>query len=396
MGEQYITMTNDCSDYVYVDAKDITNVTGGLKPHADAIKWYNPPSKYAEYYNEYHEYDRMDLSDGKANNDEVLDDGRYNPGYRYIIYSRLKQTTVKVRPSQVKDVIARVYNATKNSLMPASVLRQMMAREIAMHLNNLSITNVICSIEDINDVITLEDIFAVSESIDPIEHDILKNEIKLYVFDPNLIHYASDEKKFKAFQDIKNRLETGFYRKKINFLDMLRWDKNMEPKERAMYLRCGVIPEEGEEPERTYDRVKRKVEEIYSLFDRYKNDYEAFRMNIFRKIQKPVSPERNEWDERYNDEVIPVLVMQGIIKYFSGMYISKDSEKNIILSTDDRRRFRYGRVYNVDTLGVFDSTMFELEKVIDIEELRLKNINAKQKEQQTQVKEEPEEYPIIR
>ena len=40
--------------------------------------------------------------------------------------------------------------------------------------------------------------------------------------------------------------------------------------------------------------------------------------------------------------------------------------------------------------------MFELEKVLDIEELRLKNINAKQKEQQTQVKEEPEEYPIIR
>ena len=119
-------------------------------------------------------------------------------------------------------------------------------------------------------------------------------------------------------------------------------------------------------------------------------------MNVFRKIQKPVYPERNEWDERYNDEVIPVLVMQGIIKYFSGMYISKDSEKNIILSTDDRRRFRYGKVYNVDTLGVFDSTMFELEKVLDIEELRLKNINAKQKEQQTQVKEEPEEYPIIR
>ena len=57
MGEQYITMTNDCSDYVYVDAKDIINVTGGLKPHADAIKWYNPPSKYSEYYNEYHEYD---------------------------------------------------------------------------------------------------------------------------------------------------------------------------------------------------------------------------------------------------------------------------------------------------------------------------------------------------
>ena len=260
MGEQYITMTNDCSDYVYVDAKDIICVTGGLKPHADAIKWYNPPSKYAEYFNEFHEYDRMDLSDGKANNDEVLDDGKYNPGYRYIIYSRLKNTTVKVRPSQVKDVIVRVYNATKNSLMPASVLRQMMAREIAMHLNNLSITNVVCSLEDINDVITLEDIFAVSDAIDPIEHDILKNEIKLYVFDPNLIHYASDEKKFKAFQDIKNRLETGFYRKKINFLDMLRWDKNMEPKERAMYLRCGVMPEDGEEPERTYDRVKMKLE----------------------------------------------------------------------------------------------------------------------------------------
>ena len=156
------------------------------------------------------------------------------------------------------------------------------------------------------------------------------------------------------------------------------------------------MPEDGEEPERTYDRVKMKLEETYNLFEKYKNDYEAFRINIFKKIQKPVSPERNEWDERYNDEVIPVLTMQGIIKYFSGMYISKDSEKSIILDTDDRRRFRYGRVYNVNTLGVFDSTMFELEKVLDIEELRLKNINAKQQEKQTQVKEEPEEYPIIR
>ena len=45
--------------------------------------------------------------------------------------------------------------------------------------------------ELIEDIIALEDIFAVSESIDPIEHDILKHEIKLYVFDPNLIHYTS-------------------------------------------------------------------------------------------------------------------------------------------------------------------------------------------------------------
>lgn len=395
MGEQYITMTNDCSDYVYVDYRDIMNVTGGIKPHADAIKWYNPPSKYPEYYNQYHEYDRMDLSDGKANNDEILDDGRYNPGYRYIIYSSLKPTTVKIRPSQMKDVISRVYISTKSQEMPASILRQIMVKEVAMRLNNLNVTNVICVIEDLEDIIALEDIFAVSEAVDPVEHDILKNEIKLYVFDPNLIHRASEEKKHKAYMDIKTRIETGFYRKKLNFLDMLRWDKNMEPKERAMFLRCGVFPEEGEEPERTYDRIKIKLEETYSLFERYKNDYNAFKTNIFRKIQKPVNPERNEWDERYNDEVIPVLTMQGIIKYFSALYISKDSEKNIILSADDRRRFRYGRVYNVDTLGVFDSTLFNLDKVLDIEELRLKNIAAKQKEAE-QPQQEEQQYPIIR
>ena len=394
MAEQYVTMTNDCSDYVYVDYRDIINVTGGLKPHADAIKWYNPPSRYAEYYNEYHEYDRMDLSDGKANNDEVLDDGRYNPGYRYIIYSSLKPSTVKIRPSQLKDVISRVYISTKDQDMPATVLRQIMAKEVAMHMSNLSIKNLICVIEDINDVIALEDIFAVSEAVDPVEHDILKNEIKLYVFDPNYIHHASEEKKHKAYMDIKTRLETGFYRKKINFLDMLRWDKNMEPKERAMFLRCGVYPEDGEEPERTYDRVKLKLQEVYNLFDRYKNDYVAFKNNVFRKIQKPVSPERNEWDERYNDEVIPVLTMQGVIKYFSAIYISKDSEKNIVLSADDRRRFRYGRVYNVNTLGVFDSTIFNLDKVLDIEELRLKNLKAKEQEKKAQ--EQEQEYPIIR
>lgn len=394
MAEQYVTMTNDCSDYVYVDYRDIINVTGGLKPHADAIKWYNPPSRYAEYYNEYHEYDRMDLSDGKANNDEVLDDGRYNPGYRYIIYSSLKPSTIKIRPSQLKDVISRVYISTKDQDMPATVLRQIMAKEVAMHMSNLSIKNLICVIEDINDVIALEDIFAVSEAVDPVEHDILKNEIKLYVFDPNYIHRATEEKKHKAYMDIKTRLETGFYRKKINFLDMLRWDKNMEPKERAMFLRCGVYPEDGEEPERTYDRVKLKLQEVYNLFDRYKNDYVAFKNNVFRKIQKPVSPERNEWDERYNDEVIPVLTMQGVIKYFSAIYISKDSEKNIVLSADDRRRFRYGRVYNVNTLGVFDSTIFNLDKVLDIEELRLKNLKAKEQEKKAQ--EQEQEYPIIR
>ena len=180
MGEQYITMTNDCSDYVYVDYRDIMNVTGGIKPHADAIKWYNPPSKYPEYYNQYHEYDRMDLSDGKANNDEILDDGRYNPGYRYIIYSSLKPTTVKIRPSQMKDVISRVYISTKSQEMPASILRQIMVKEVAMRLNNLNVTNVICVIEDLEDIIALEDIFAVSEAVDPVEHDILKNEIKLY------------------------------------------------------------------------------------------------------------------------------------------------------------------------------------------------------------------------
>jgi len=389
MDEQFVTLTNDCSDYVYVEAKDIKSVSGGMKPNAENIKWYNPPSKYPEYYNEYHEYDRMDLTDGSSNNDEVLSDGKYNPGFRYVMYSRLKPTTLKVRPTQIKESLSKVYASTKLGIIPESILRQLLAKEVGLQLNNTECTNLVCVIEDINDLIVLEDLFGVSDAIDPVEHDILKNEIKLYIFDPKIIYNASEEKKYKEYMEIKNRIEKGFYKKKIEFLDMLRWNKNLEPKERTMFLRCGVYPQEGEEPERTYDRVKGKLEEIYREFERYKDDYEGFKINIFRKIQKCVLPERNEWDRRYNDEAITELLVQGIVKYFSALYISKDNEQKICMSLDERRRFRYGRVYNVDTLGVFDSSCLALDKIIDIEELKLKNIDSKKKEQVQQ-------YPIIR
>jgi hypothetical protein len=319
----------------------------------------------------------MDLTDGKPNNDEILDDGRYNPGTRYVMYSTLKDTTIRIRPSVFKDVLSSVYVSTKNENIPDDIIRSVVAREVGKKLENTNIKHLICEIDDISDVIALEDIFAVSDSIDPIEHDILKNEIKLYVFDPHSIYHASEEKKYKAYMDIKNRVENGFYKKKIEFLDMLRWDKTMEPKSRDSYLRCGVFPKEGENAEQCYDRIKSYLEQIYRDFERYKDSYEEFKVNIFKKLPRAISPERNDWDERYNDEAITEALVQGYVRFFSGLYISADAEKNVCVEADKRRRFRYNRSFQVTTLAIFDSNALELEKVIDIEEIRLKNIEAK-------------------
>lgn len=379
MQEKFVLLTDECSNYTNIDSKEIERVRGGLKPSSPKIKWYTPPSNFPEYYSKWQEYDRMDLTDGKPNNDEVLDDGRYNPGTRYVMYSSLKNETVRIRPSIFKDVLSNVYVGIKNQNIPDSIVRTVVAREIGKKLENTNIKYVICEIDDLSDVIALEDIFAVSDSIDPIEHDILKNEIKLYVFDPHSIYHASEDKKYKAYMDIKNRVENGFYKKKIEFLDMLRWDKNLEPKSRDSYLRCGVFPKEGENSEQCYDRIKSYLEQIYRDFERYKDNYEEFKANIFKKLPRAVSPERNEWDERYNDEAITEAVVQGYVRFFSGVYISSDAERNICVEADKRRRFRYNRSFQVTTLAIFNSDALELEKVIDIEEIRLKNIEAKKR-----------------
>lgn len=382
MDEKFVLLTDDCSNYTNVQAKEIERVRGGLKPSCSKIKWYTPPSAFPEYYSKWQEYDRMDLTDGKPNNDEVLDDGKYNPGTRYVMYSSLKDTTIRIRPSKFKEVLARVNASVKYQNIPDDIVRTLVAREIGNSLGNHNIKHVICEIDDLSDVIVLEDIFAASDYIDPVEHDILKNEIKLYIFDPHAIYHASEDKKFKAYSDIKVRVEKGFYKKKIEFLDMLRWDKTMEPKSRDSYLRCGVYPRDGETPEQCYDRVKPYLEQLYRDFERYKDNYEEFKIQIFKRLPRAVSPERNEWDERYNDEAITEALVQGYVRFFSGLYISSDAEKNICIDADKRRRFRYNRSFQVTSLAIFDSNALELEKVIDVEEIRLKNIEAKKREQE--------------
>ncbi len=380
MEEKFVLLTDECSNYTNIDSKEIERVRGGLKPSSPNIKWYTPPSIFPEYYSKWQEDDRMDLTDGKSNNDEVLDDGRYNPGTRYVMYSSLKNETVRIRPSKFKEILSNIYVSIKYQNIPDDIVRTVVAREISKKLENPNIKYVICEIDDLSDVIALEDIFAVSDSIDPIEHDILKNEIKLYVFDPHSIYHASEDKKYKAYMDIKSRVENGFYKKKIEFLDMLRWDKTLEPKSRDSYLRCGVFPKDGESSEQCYDRIKSYLEQIYRDFERYKDNYEEFKINIFKKLPRAVSPERNEWDERYNDEAITEALVQGYVRFFSGLYISSDAEKNICVEADRRRRFRYNRSFQVTTLAIFNSDALDLEKVIDIEEIRLKNIEAKRRE----------------
>lgn len=382
MKEQFVMLTDDCSNYTNVQAREIERIRGGLKPHSSQIKWYTPPSTMPEYYSKWQEYHRMDLTDGKASNDEVLDDGKYNPGTRYVMYGSLKDTTIRIRPTKCAEVLSKVYTSVKYENVPDDIIRKVFAKELGKSLGNNNIKNVICEIDDLSDVIVLEDIFAVADSVDPIEHDILKNEIKLYVFDPYAVSHAEEDKKFKVYNDIKTRVENGFYTKKLEFLDMLRWDKTMEPKSRDAYLRCGVYPKEGETPEQCYDRVKSYLEQLYRDYERYKDNYEEFKMKIFRKIRRPVSPERNEWDERYNDEIISNLIVQGYVRFFSGLYISADSEKKICMTTDERRRFRYNRSFQTTALAIFDSDALELDKVIDVEEIRLKNIEAKKREQE--------------
>ena len=296
------------------------------------------------------------------------------------MYSSIKNETVRIRPSKFKEILSNIYVSIKYQNIPDDIVRTVVAREISKKLENPNIKYVICEIDDLSDVIALEDIFAVSDSIDPIEHDILKNEIKLYVFDPHSIYHASEDKKYKAYMDIKSRVENGFYKKKIEFLDMLRWDKTLEPKSRDSYLRCGVFPKDGESSEQCYDRIKSYLEQIYRDFERYKDNYEEFKINIFKKLPRAVSPERNEWDERYNDEAITEALVQGYVRFFSGLYISSDAEKNICVEADRRRRFRYNRSFQVTTLAIFNSDALDLEKVIDIEEIRLKNIEAKRRE----------------
>ena len=76
MEEKFVLLTDECSNYTNIDSKEIERVRGGLKPSSPNIKWYTPPSIFPEYYSKWQEYDRMDLTDGKSNNDEVLDYGR--------------------------------------------------------------------------------------------------------------------------------------------------------------------------------------------------------------------------------------------------------------------------------------------------------------------------------
>ena len=170
---------------------------------------------------------------------------KYNPGTKYVIYGSLREETVMIRPSKYKEILAMVSNTLTLKDASDESVRQAVARLISKKLENPNIKYVICEIADMSDVIALEDIFAVIDSVDSVEHDILKNEIKLYVFDPHKIHHVTEEDKYKAYVNVKNRVESGFYKKKLEFLDMLRYDKTLEPKNRESYLRCGVLTKRG-------------------------------------------------------------------------------------------------------------------------------------------------------
>lgn len=381
MEEKFVLLTDDIDISADVDAKKIIRVRGGLKPSCNDIKWYTPPSSFPEYYSKWQEYDRMDLNDGKSSNDEVLDDGKYHPDTKYVVYSTLKSTTVRIRPVDCKDILSIVKTSISKD-MPDDIARQAVAKLVGNKLDNPKVKHVICEIDDINDIIALEDIFAVIDSVDTIEHDILKNEIKLYIFDPHRIYHATEEDKIKAYNDIKRRVESGFYKKKLEYLDMLRYTPDMEPKNRNSYLRCGVIPEEGETSERCYDRIKSYVEQLYRDFERYKDSFEDMNKYVFSKLPRAVSTERNEWDMRYNDETITESLVQGYVRYFSGLYISSDAEVSIITQADPRRRFRYNRAFQVTTLAIFNSDALELEKLIDIEGIRQCNIEKRKQEQE--------------
>ncbi len=379
MKEQFVLLSNEIDAFADVVADEIYSVEGGLKPKCNSIKWYTPPSILPEYYSKLQEYYRLDLTDGKSSNDEVLDDGKYNPGTKYVLYGSLKESTVRIRPSKYKDILAMVSNSLKTVEVSDSDVRKAVEKLVSKQMQNPTIKHVICEIVDMSDVIVLEDIFATIDSIDSIEHDILKNEIKLYVFDPNSICHVSEEEKHKVYLDIKRRIEEGFYTKKLEFLDMLRYDKTMDPKNRDSYLRCGVMPKENESPEQCYDRVKSYLEQLYRDFERYKDNYEEFKINILNKIPRAISPERDEWDRRYNDEAITEALVQGYVRFFSGIYISQDAEMNICTTADARRRFRYNRAFQVTSLGIFDSDAMQIDKVIDIEEIRQRNIELKKK-----------------
>lgn len=383
MQEKYVLLTDDIDITTYVEAKEIRRVRGGLRPSCkEKIKWYTPPSKYPEYYSEWQEYDRLDLTDGKSANDEVLDDGKYHPGVKYVVYSSLKESTIKIRPTQCKEILAQVNTTINTKEASDDTVRRAVAKLIANKMENPNIKHVICEIDDLSDVIVLEDLFGVVNSVDPVEHDILKNEIKLYVFSPYSISHATTEEKYKAYMDIKRRIENGFYKKKLEFLDYIRYNKEAEPKSRDSYLRCGVIPKDGETSEQCYDRIKSTLEQVYRDFERYKDNFNDFCNNIFAKLPRALAMERNEWDKRYNDEAITEELVQGYVRFFSGLYISQDAENEICTTADMRRRFRYNRSFQVTCLAIFDSSALAVDKIIDVEEIRLKNIEQKKKEQQ--------------
>lgn len=156
----------------------------------------------------------------------------------------------------------------------------------------------------------------------------------------------------------------------------------MEPKNRDSYLRCGVIPNENESSEECFDRIKSYVEQLYRDFERYKDNYDEFKIRILDKLPKAISTERNEWDRRYNDEAITELMVQGYVRFFSGIYISQDAENDICTTEDKRRRFRYNRSFQVTTLAIFDSNAMQVDKIIDIEEIRQRNVERRKREKE--------------
>ena len=176
----FVLLTDDIDISADVNSNKIVRIRGGMKPSGNDVKWYTAQSELPEYYSKWQEYERLDLYDGKSANDEVLSDGKYHPECKYVVYSSLKDTTVRVRPTECRDLLSIVKTAISPD-MPDHLARQAFAKLVAERKENPKIQHVICQIEDLSDIIALEDIFAVIDSVDSIEHDILKNEIKFII-----------------------------------------------------------------------------------------------------------------------------------------------------------------------------------------------------------------------
>ena len=61
--------------------------------------------------------------------------------------------------------------------------------------------------------------------------------------------------------------------------------------------------------------------------------------------------------------------------------VGADAEMDICTTDDKRRRFRYNRCFQVTNLAIFNSEAMYIDRVIEIERIRQKNIEEKKRDE---------------